>query len=242
MTIKIRIVIKYNIVFGPKYSMDENYLLESVGEQKKRAAVVVGRFSTPHSGHYALINTVKKYIRDNKELKLSAIPIVVIIDGKETGKDKGKNPLTADERIMFMDGSGNANGVRFLKADTAFAAFEEVRKAGYEPIAVGGGSDRTENYLNLLDKYFVSADDKKIKHYSIQLARNNTDNDNALDDILEYMDNDIPVNMISGTLARHAVSNNEFNKFVILVGLSNNHKLAKLMFNKIKQRMTNGTT
>lgn len=218
---------------------------QSAGQQTRRAAVVIGRFNPPTVGHYKVLNVVKKFIRANPELELDMVPILVVIEGKETSKDKQRNPLTADERIAFMKGSGLADGVKFLKAGSAFAAFEAVRKAGFEPIAVAAGSDRGDNYLAMLNKYFKSKDGKDIKHRLIELPRGGSNskedagiNKNAgLFDILKHMDKDIPVSMVSASLARLAVQQNEREKFAIIVGLENKPNIANLLFNKIKKAM-----
>lgn len=221
-------------------------LFESVGQQKRRAAVVIGRFQPATVGHYAVFDSVKKFIRDNEELRLDAVPIVVVIDGKETSKDKSKNPLSASERISFMTGSGKANGIKFLVAKSAFDAFEEVRKAGFEPIAIAAGSDRADKYLEMLDKYFKTKDGKQIKHHAITLQRVSEGKEDkhkktaALDDILKYMDDDIPTDMVSASLARRAVELGEFEKFAVITGLSEKPELARKMFDKIKHSMETG--
>ena len=233
---------------GPKYLMTNEHfelLEETVGVQTRRAAVIVGRFSTPTIGHYALFDAVKKYIRENPDLKLNIVPIVVVVEGKETSKDKTKNPLNGAERISFMTGSGKANGIKFLKAGSAFDAFEVVRKAGYEPIAVAAGSDRAPNYLSILNKYFKNKDDSPIKHYSIELKRNEIKaQEDDMTELLRYVEKKMPVALVSGSLARHAVAQADLEKFSVLTGLSDKPKLAKLMFDKIAKTReeTNGVT
>ena len=216
----------------------------TVGEQSKRAAVIIGRFQPPTIGHYSIMDVVKTFVLDHEDLKLDAVPIVVVVEGKETSKDKGRNPLTGDERVSFMKGSGKADGVRFLKAGSAYAAFEEVRKAGFEPIAIAAGSDRAQNYLSMLDKYFTSPDGEPIEHYKIELPRTANEavepkinKDAGLADVLKYVDKDLPISMVSASLARLAVKNGEREKFAIIVGLSDKPTLATLMFNKIKVAM-----
>lgn len=216
-------------------------------QQKRRAAVIVGRFNPPTIGHYAVFDTVKKFIRDHQDLQLDAVPVVVVVEGKETSKDKSKNPLTADERIRFMTGSGRANGVKFLVAPSAFEAFQECRRNGYEPIAVAGGSDRADKYLEMLDKYFKTEDGENIDHYQITLKRVNEgtevepkekiDKNAGLDDILNYVDDELPVEMVSASLARRAVQRDEFDKFSIITGLKGKVALARKMFDKIKAAM-----
>lgn len=216
-----------------------------MSEMMKRAAVIVGRFQPPTIGHYSIVNTVKKFIRDNPDLDLDAVPILVVVDGKETSKDLARNPLSADERISFMKASGKADGVRFLKAGSAYDAFEQVRKAGFEPIAIAAGSDRGKNYLEMLNKYFKTAAGKPIKHRLIELPRTDgsettneaVDKDAGLVDILKYTDTDIPISMVSASLARLAVQHDEREKFAIIVGLTDKPELANKMFDKIKAAM-----
>lgn len=222
--------------------MQEQFILEeTVGEQPRRAAVVVGRFQPPTIGHYAVIDAAKKFIRDNPEMKLDAVPVLVVVDGKETSKDHARNPLTADERIAFMTGSGRADGVKILKAASAFEAFEAVRRAGFEPVAVAAGNDRAKTYLGMLDKYFKTKDGSKIKHHKIQVNRDDDagalgfgdiDKEAGLESILQYTDDKIPTSMVSASLARHAVQRDALDKFQIITGLP--AKLAKMMFAKIK--------
>jgi hypothetical protein len=226
----------YNLILTEVLMLVE----ETVGEQKKRAAVVVGRFQPPTIGHYSVFDTVKKFIRKNADLKLDAVPIVVVIAGEKTSKDKTRNPLTASERISFMKASGKADGIRFIEAKSAFDAFEAVRASGFEPIAVASGSDRGGNYLKMLDTYFKSRDGSAIKHHSIVVSRlsegtEKTKNEEELDNILAHMGEDIPVSMVSASLARRAVAKNAFKEFAIIVGLTHNENLATKLFNKIKK-------
>lgn len=210
------------------------------GVQKRKAAVVIGRFQPPTIGHYAVFDEVKKYIRDNESLRLDPIPVVVIIAGKKSSKDKSKNPLTADERMSFMKASGKADGIKFLIAESAFKAFEEVRKAGFEPIAVAAGSDRADNYLGMLDKYFNADDGKDIDHYAIEIERDDQEKDHkreSVSQILQYMDEEIPVYLVSASLARAAVKEDELEKFSIITGLTEKPKLAHKLFNKLKTAM-----
>jgi glycerol-3-phosphate cytidylyltransferase-like family protein len=241
---------EYNL-FLSKYRMNDTlFLLEdTVGEQAKRAVVIIGRFNPPHIGHYAVINAAKKYIRNNPTLKLDPVPIVVVIEGKKASKDKMRNPLTGTERISFMSGSGLADGVKFLKAESAFAAFEEVRKCGYEPIVIADGSDRDGKFKELLDKYFKSKDNSDIKHYSLTVKRvddtpskssQSLDKKDALDNVLQYTDSEMPAEMASASLARHAVTKKEPGKFAIITGLTSKPKLSAMMFNKIKAAQASG--
>lgn len=211
-----------------------------IGEQGKRAVVTIGRFNPPTRGHYKVIDAMKRFIRENKDLNLDATSILVIVDGKETGKDKTRNPLSAEDRKRFMENSGHLSGVKVLIAGSAFAAFEEVRKAGYEPIVIAAGDDRRENYLKMLNRYFKANDGSAIKHYSVpDLSRDHDaveeDNEDAYYMITQMIKDgeEIEDSQISGSLARYAASQGDEKAFAYVVGLNKKPVLAKKMMDKI---------
>jgi hypothetical protein len=208
----------------------------------KKVAVVIGRFNPPTKGHYAVIDAVKKFIRKNKSLGLEAAPAVVIIGGSKSDADKKKNPLSAEERETFMKASGKTNGCTFFIAPNAFAAFAMLREKGYEPIAIAAGTDRIEDYKKILDKYFLTPDDKPITHHPIHLERDEdaieTDKESkgkAMDSTLKSMKSgsDVDTDIVSGSLARRAVELGYEPEFAKIVGLEDKPALAKKMFNKI---------
>lgn len=130
----------------------------------KKVAVIIGRFNPPTSGHYMVIDQVKKFIRSNRDAGLEASPVVIIIGGSKSDADKKRNPLSVDERQTFMAASGNANGVTFFSAVNAFAALALLREKGLEPVAVAAGSDRIDDYIKILDKHFLTPAGEPIKH------------------------------------------------------------------------------
>lgn len=221
-------------------SINENKsLLEEMESAKtQRAVVIIGRFQPPTIGHYKIINLAKKYIRENSHLDLFTKPVIVIVDGKKSGLNKKENPLNVEDRIYYMKHSGRANGVEFLHAPNAFAAFNEVRKAGYEPIVVGAGSDRVQGYLDLLDDKFVDAKGKKQKHYSLS-GLDTRHELKPTEDSLEKLKDEtkIDVSSVSGSLARRAVELGYFEEFVKITGLDKNPPAAKKMFNAIKSQI-----
>jgi hypothetical protein len=211
-------------------------------EATKKVAVFVGRFQPPTQGHYTVIDFIKKFIRDHKNLGLEANPVIVIIDNDKSNQDKSRNPLSVADRETFMKASGKANGCVFFDAHNAFAAFADLRDKGYEPIAIAAGSDNVDNYIHILDQYFKTDDDKDIKHYKIQLGRtgnsiesNKEEKIKGLDYALTHLEDtgDIKVSNISASLARFAVKKDKLELFAKIVGLENKLPLAKTMFNKI---------
>lgn len=217
----------------------------------KRVAVVIGRFNPPTKGHYELINKVKTFIKAHPDLKLEASPVVVVIgdDKKEkTAEDMLKNPLSVHDRILFMQSSGQVNGVQFTKAKNAFEAFTGLRNNDMEPIAIAAGSDRAQDYLRILDQYFKDGE-KPIKHVKIEVGRDedavSTKKDvkaDSIDDTLAAMkDGDDPaLEAVSGSLARRAAELGYFEEFAKLVGLESKPKLAKTLFNKVRKALAAG--
>ena len=205
--------------------------------QTKNAVVIVGRFQPPTIGHYKVIDKAKKYIRENKHLNLFTKPILVIVNGKESSKDKKVNPLSVEDRVYFMEHSGRANGVVFINAPNAFAAFNEVRKAGYEPIVVAAGSDRVDGYISLLDDKFLDSNGKKQKHFKIsELARHELPaTEKSLKKIKD--DSSVDAGEVSGSLARRAAELDYFEEFVKITGLEKNIPAAKKMFKQIKAQI-----
>lgn len=201
----------------------------------KPAVIVIGRYQPPHLGHYAIFDMAKDYISKNGEI--FEYPIIVIIDGEKSGKDKNRNPLSAEERVNIMRGSGHANEVRYLIAKDVMEAIEKLKDAGYDPVAVATGSDRGDSYVKLLNKYYETNNERE----SLVLKRSELDAKPAtINDILANFDKDTPVEFISGSLVRETVKANNFDKFAIMTGLNQNQKLAKSTFDKIKSSMNGG--
>lgn len=215
-------------------------------QQSKRVAFMIGRLNPPSLGHYKVIDKMKEFIRANPELNLEAAPVVVIVAGEKSSEDKQKNPLTAAERISFMEASGKANGVKFLTARNGSIALGILRDNGYEPIAIGAGSDRAEGYLKMLKKSFMQPDGSEIEHVVIPgldraaeaVETKKTDKKLAVDQAVEKLKNsNLSDDEISGSIARRAVELGYLDEFAKIVGLEKKPDLAKLMFNKIKTSM-----
>jgi hypothetical protein len=214
--------------------MDE-LLEETLPMQPKKAVVMLGRMNPPTVGHYMVINSMKKYIREHKDVT----PFIVVIAGKETSKDLSKNPLSAEDRLKFIKASGKADGIQMFEAGSVFAAFEKLRELGYEPYAVAAGSDRAKKYIELLDKYFTD-DGKKLPHEIVPGLKEREDPDDEgtpSEEILKLAEDgeDIPLFMISGSMARLAVKLGYKVAFSKIVGLP--QKLSDMMFAKVQRAL-----
>jgi nicotinamide mononucleotide adenylyltransferase len=195
-------------------------------KQKKTSILVIGRFQPPTKGHGHLINAAKKAWR---EYKYDAI-IVCIVDGKETSKNKKKNPLSGDSRKFYLEHSNYSKGLQFVIVGSAFEAFIKSREMGYEPMAVVGGKfvndkkeDRPKGYKELLDKYFKNDDGSEIEHKAVTLER---------DPEAEGIES------VSASTVRAAVMSNLYDDFKDLTDLEN-EKLTRKMFDEMQASMSN---
>ena len=204
--------------------------------QTTPAIVMLGRLNPPTAGHYFVIDKMKRFARKYGK---GMIPVVVIIDGKKTGDDKERNPLTPEQRIAYMKASGQADGVRFITAPNAFAGFEAVRKEGLEPIAIAAGSDRKDDYLRILDGHFLDGSGKKQKHVAVDGLERDGDGEPEVpvSELLDELEtgNMPPISMISASLAREAVRAGKLKAFGLVTGLAKKPKLAAHMAAAIKK-------
>lgn len=202
----------------------------------KKVAVIVGRFQPPTIGHYYVFDQVKRYVLENQN-DFDLIPIVVVVSGEKSSQDKKRNPLTADERISFMKGSGLADGIKFMIAKSAYDAFDQVNSQ-HEIGAVAAGSDRADAYLKMLETEFgLQSDPIKIGR---ETSKDAIDKDAQLADILKYLDEDLPISMVSGSLARKAASSGDLRKFSIITGLTRNEEIARKLMDKLRRAMEGG--
>lgn len=225
--------------------IQEDILLEALPpQQDKNAIVAVGRFSVPTRGHYKVFNKMKEYIRKNPHLELT--PIIVVVDGVKSSEDKQKNPLSAEERIKFMEASGHCNGFRFFTSKNGPQGFGVCRDNGFEPIVVAAGSDRAEGYIKNLDKSFRTPAGEAIDHFIVPdldrvqsaVVTKKSEKSKALEDAISKMKDgteEVSDDEISGSLARHAAELGYLEEFTDIVGLEKKPELAKMMYNKIRK-------
>lgn len=122
----------------------------------KKAAVVFGRFQPPHKGHSKLIE--EAFIQKRKK-KLDDV-FVVIIEGKNSSKDKKRNPLTGKQREKYLKASKYAKGVNIIIASNIVDGFGQLIDKGYSPRVIVGGQDAYGGestacaYQDIVKKYF----------------------------------------------------------------------------------------
>lgn len=106
-------------------------------------ALVVGRLNPPTRGHGVLIRQLKETAE-----RLGARPVLYIVDGAKSGKDKSKNPLSADQRLAIA--KKLFPGITVDVVSSAYEALEVLDVQGFKLKAWIAGSDRASNYRKLV--------------------------------------------------------------------------------------------
>ena len=107
------------------------------------AVITVGRMNPPTRGHAVLI---RKVLDEAK--RLGARPILYIVDGEKSGKDKSKNPLTGSQRQAYM--KKLFPGIVVDVVSSAYQVLDVLDVQGLEPTIWVAGTDRAPNYRKLL--------------------------------------------------------------------------------------------
>ena len=103
---------------------------------------MVGRLNPPTRGHTVLVQELKRAAQRH-----GARPILYIVDGEKSGKDKSKNPLTAGQRLAIA--RKLYPGVTIDVVSSAYEALEVLDLQGYKVKAWIAGSDRASKYRKL---------------------------------------------------------------------------------------------
>lgn len=112
------------------------------GGQINGAALLVGRMNPPTRGHSVLVSKLKEHAQ-----RLGVRPILYLVDGEKSSKDKRKNPLTAEQRVVIA--RKLFPGVTIDVVASAYEALEVLDLQGYKIRAWIAGSDRASNYRKL---------------------------------------------------------------------------------------------
>jgi citrate lyase synthetase len=108
------------------------------------AVIAVGRMNPPTRGHAVLIRKVKEEAK-----RLKARPILFIVDGEKSGKDKAKNPLSGQQREAYA--KRLFPGVQVDIVSSAYQVLDVLYVQGLEPAVWIAGSDRSRNYQKMLE-------------------------------------------------------------------------------------------
>lgn len=145
-----------------EFLMEKNLIEED--KSLKRVCIFPGRFMPPHLGH------VGAWKRTADALKCKVIPIQIISKNKKSpfpdsllkriGKSIEKEYSNfIEEYLIYPEGL-----ITFIPE-----MIKLLREKGYEPIGVGCGSDRYQDYQRQVEKY-VTAPDSEIQIPQFQVA------------------------------------------------------------------------
>jgi hypothetical protein len=209
----------------------------SIPKQSKKAIVMMGRMNPPTAAHLHVIGKMWSYSQKHK-----LTPIVVLVHGEKTSKDKTKNPLDAEDRVSYLrSATPSANGMKiFISKSGGPGAFELVRENGYEPMVVAAGSDRAPGYLKILDEMFLDTDGSPIEHKimpGLEDRQDPEEDGTPSEEVLELAEKgeDIPMFLISGSMARLAVKLGKRVAFSKVLGVK--QSLSDPIFNKIAEAL-----
>ena len=132
-------------------------------EQKEKHAVLAyGRMNPITSGHEKLVTKVKDIAT-----KVGGSHIIVL----SHSQDSRKNPLSATQKVKHAKHA--FPGINFIaaskEAPTFFDHAEKLYKQGVTHLHMVGGSDRVDEYKNLLNKYNGTQKSARFNFKSIQV-------------------------------------------------------------------------
>ena len=184
----------------------------------KTAVIAWGRMNPPTIGHQKVVDTVRTTAQ-----KLMADPILFLTKTQ----DAKKNPLSFAEKFHFASEMFNIPIDRNTSIKTIIQALQSLQGQGYKNVAIVAGSDRVQQYQDLVNKYNNTAD----KSGEIPFAFNNIK-------VVSSGERDPDADGVEGMSAsklRQLAVDGEYEAFKS--GVSGNETLAKQMYNRVRQAM-----
>lgn len=194
-----------------------------------KAYFAVGRFQPPTIGHAALIETLATLAQ-----KEGADAFVFVSSTQGTGKEKLKNPLTSDEKTLFLQ-KMFPEGVTFVdtakcdpKCGGPYAAYFNLLNRGYTDITLVAGSDREADFGPSSRLWNSLQEVPPPKFYPV--GRDADDDSNSLDP-----------SVMSGTKARGFALAGDYDSFskALTRGLVTDDDVRDL-YSKIRGRLLKG--
>jgi len=118
---------------------------------KKTAVVAWGRMNPPTIGHQRVIDVVKQYAQ-----KFMGDPILFLSKSQKPKTD----PLSFAEKLHFSQEMFNIKVDRNTSVKTIIQMFQNLQGQGYDNVLLVAGSDRVQQYQDLIDKYNGKPDQK----------------------------------------------------------------------------------
>lgn len=128
-------------------------------QEGKHAVVAFGRMNPPTVGHAALVDAVKSHAEEH-----GAEPHVFL----SHSQDAKKNPLSYDKKIGYAQ-KAFGSVVKKSDAKNPLQALKSLH-GKYDHVTVVAGSDRTDEYKSLLNKYNGHPDHYSFKSINVVSA------------------------------------------------------------------------
>jgi len=160
--------------------VEEAFDLDTVPEKRSKSVeLFLGRMSPPHLGHLKIIKKMKN-------------PVVVLIKGNETSKNKDRNPLDAKYQIKLL--KKMVPGLKII-----------IAKNGYLPEIISSMREATHNEVSK-----VYAGDDRISDYKRQIDSANKKLDTARQFDIDFVKTE---RFTSATKVREAIRNGNEEEF-----------------------------
>jgi len=185
----------------------------------KTAVVAWGRMNPPTIGHQKVVDTVKQYAQ-----KFLGDPILFLSKSQKPKTD----PLSFAEKLHFTQEMFNINVDRNTSVKTIIQMFQQLQGKGYDNVLLVAGSDRVQQYQDLIDKY----NNKPDKSGEIPFKFNNIK-------VVSSGERDPDAEGVAGMSAskmRKLAAEGNFEGFKQGVPGSNN-ALAQQMYQRVRQGM-----
>jgi len=116
--------------------------------QKKKVELFLGRMQPIHLGHEAIIKKMKN-------------PVVALVKGKISSKDKERNPLSVKDQTRLL--KKLFPSITIIEVPTGFVPdiINELRKKGLEVTTIYAGADRINSYKAMIDGYNKKLNDNQ---------------------------------------------------------------------------------
>ena len=193
-----------------------NELLEA--QPKKTAVVAWGRMNPPTIGHQKVIDVVNQHAQ-----KFMGDPILFLT---KTQKPK-TDPLSFAEKLHFAQEMFNVPVDKNTSVKTIIQMFQHLQGKGYDNVILVAGSDRVQQYQDLIDKYNNKPDTKGEVPFTFANAK-----------VVSSGERDPDAEGVQGMSAsklRQFAADDDFTSFA--QGVSGNETLAEQMFARVRNGM-----
>jgi len=193
-----------------------NELLEA--QPKKTAVVAWGRMNPPTIGHQKVIDVVNQHAQ-----KFMGDPILFLT---KTQKPK-TDPLSFAEKLHFAQEMFNVPVDKNTSVKTIIQMFQHLQGKGYDNVILVAGSDRVQQYQDLINKYNNKPDTKGEVPFTFANAK-----------VVSSGERDPDAEGVQGMSAsklRQFAADDDFTSFA--QGVSGNETLAKQMFARVRNGM-----